>query len=58
MFRPIITENIGSYCIKQLHNNAWSAVYVDLLVIVRVVICDTVSGKLKQRVIWRCSRYR
>ena len=39
MFRPIIRENIRRYCIKQLHNNTWYVVCVDLLVII-CVICD------------------
>jgi hypothetical protein len=38
------------YYIKQLHNNTWSVVYLDLLVIIRVVICYTGSSRLGQRV--------
>jgi hypothetical protein len=41
--RSIIRENIRRYCIKQLHNNTWSVVYVDLLVIIRVVIWYTAT---------------
>ena len=49
-FRSVIRENIRRYCIKQLHNNTCSVVYVDLLVNIRVVICYTGSSRLRQRV--------
>jgi hypothetical protein len=50
MFRSIIRQNIRRYCIKQLHSNTWSVVYVDLLVIIRVMICYTGSSGLRQTV--------
>jgi predicted ATP-grasp superfamily ATP-dependent carboligase len=43
-------ESIRHYFIKQLHNNTWSVVYVDLQVIIPVVICYTGSSRLRQRV--------
>jgi hypothetical protein len=48
MFRSINRENIRRYFLKQLHNNTWSAVYVDLLLIVSVEICYTGSSGLRQ----------
>jgi hypothetical protein len=36
------------YYTKQLHNNTWSAVYVDLLVIIRVVM---LPWKLKYEIL-------
>jgi hypothetical protein len=33
-FWPIVRNNIGRYYIKQLHNNTWTVLYVELLVII------------------------
>jgi hypothetical protein len=49
MFRPSTRENICRYCTKQLHNNRWSVVYVDLLAIIRVVVCYTGSYNVKYK---------
>jgi hypothetical protein len=43
-------ENTRRYYIKQLRNTISSVVYADQLVIIRVVICYTGSGGLRQRV--------
>lgn len=46
MFRALSAHRQGrhlSVLYKKLHNNTWSVVCVDLLAIIRVVICDTGS---------------
>jgi hypothetical protein len=53
MFRTLSARLQGEHQTllqKQLHNSTWSAVYVDMPVIIRVVICNTGGSGLRQRV--------